>query len=174
MEQRKSISHIVAGLLIAASLIVYSLVMSFASGQASQGAGGGWMSWLIIIAGLSLFIHLYGKSKDNYVTFGNLFTYGFKATSVMILVFVVFVVILSLITPEMKKEALEAARLGMEKRKMSDNEIEEGMSLLSKYFWVFLIGGTVLGFLIVGCIGSLIGAAITKKRPNNPLEQLSV
>jgi hypothetical protein len=30
----------------------------------------------------------------------------------------------------------------------------------------------VLGFVVVGAIGSLIGAGITKKRPVNPIDQL--
>ena len=42
---------------------------------------------------------------------------------------------------------------------------------MEKYFWVFAIGGTMLMFVIVGAIGSLIGAAVTKKRPINPFEQ---
>jgi len=175
MEQKKSISHIVAGLLIAGILIIYSMAMSFAGGKASGGASGGIITWLIIILGLVFFINLYGKSKDNYVSFGNLFAYGFKTTSVMLLVFVLFLVVLAFIMPEMKKEGLDAARQQLEKDgKMSDREIEDGLSIMNKYFWVIMIGGSVLAFVIVGCIGSLIGAAITKKRPHNPLDQLSV
>jgi hypothetical protein len=39
---------------------------------------------------------------------------------------------------------------------------------------VFVIGFTLLGTLIVGAIASIIGAAIAKKKPVNPLDQMSM
>ncbi len=63
----------------------------------------------------------------------------------------------------------------MEKNeKFSDEQIEQGIEMVRKFFWVAVIGTSMLGLIIVGCIGSLLGAAITKKRPHNPLEQPSV
>ncbi len=56
--------------------------------------------------------------------------------------------------------------------KLSDDQIDQSLNIASKYFWLFAIGGTVLVFIIVGAIGSLIGAAITKKRPVTPFDQL--
>lgn len=172
MEQRKPISHISAGLIIAGVLILMSLIFSLTSGTASS-PGGGWLSYIIIIVGLIIFINMYAKSLNNYVTFGNLFSYGFKATAMMTLVFVVFVVILALVYPEIKDQAIETARTQMEKQEgSSDSDIERGIELVENYFWVFMIGGVILGFLIVGCIGSLIGAAIPKKQQPNPIDQL--
>lgn len=172
MESKKPISTIVAGLILAFALIVMSSIFSLA-GDSTSRPGGGWISYLIIIGGLILFIHLYAKSQNNYVSFGDLFSYGFKTTAMMTLVFLIFIVILAIAFPEMKEKALEAARDEMEgQRRMSDSDIETGMELMEKYFWVFMAGATMLGFLIVGCIGSLIGAAITKKNPKNPMHQL--
>jgi hypothetical protein len=39
---------------------------------------------------------------------------------------------------------------------------------------VGVVGGSTIFFIIIGAIGSLLGAAITKKRPNNPFDQPSV
>jgi NADH:ubiquinone oxidoreductase subunit 6 (subunit J) len=172
MEQRKPISHVTAGLIIAGILIVFSILMSFMNGSTTK-PGSGWMSYLVICAGLVLFIYLYGKARNNFVSFGDLFSYGFKATAMMTLVFVIFMVIMSFIMPEFKEKAIEAARTEMERQgRLSDSDIEKGMSLMEKYFWVFAIGGTMLGFIIIGAIGSLIGAAVTPKRPYNPIDQL--
>ena len=61
----------------------------------------------------------------------------------------------------------------MEKQgKLSESEIDKAMEMTRKFFNVFMIGGILLTYAIVGAISSLIGAAITKKRPYNPLEQL--
>ena len=172
MENRKPISTIVAGLIIAGALIVISTVFSL-MGDSTSRPGGGWLSYLIIIAGLVLFINLYGKSQNHYVKFGDLFSYGFKATAMMTLVFLIFIVVLSLIYPEMKEKALEAARIEMEKQNnMNDSDIDKGVELMEKYFWVFMGGATMLGFLIIGCIGSLIGADVTKKVPKDQMNQL--
>ncbi|MBD0331998.1 MAG: DUF4199 domain-containing protein, partial [Chitinophagaceae bacterium] len=105
------------------------------------------------------------------VTFGDLFSYGFKATAAFTAIFVLFLILSSFLFPEFKEKALEAAREEMENRNRNDEQVEKALDMVSKYFWVFAIGGTVLAFVIVGAIGSLIGAAITKKRPVNPLDQ---
>jgi NADH:ubiquinone oxidoreductase subunit 6 (subunit J) len=174
MEAKKPINHIVAGLLIAGILIVFSIIMSLVSGTSSN-PGSGWLSYLVIIAGLSLFIYLYGKAMNNTVGFGDLFAYGFKSTAVIVVVFVIFMIILSFAFPEFKEKAMDAARQEMERQgRLNDSDIEKGIELVNKYFWVFAIGGTVLAFVIVGAIGSLIGAAITPKKPKNPFEQQSV
>ena len=32
---------------------------------------------------------------------------------------------------------------------------------------VFLVGGTLVGYLLFGALAALVGAAVTKKEPNN-------
>lgn len=169
MEEKKPVSHIAGGILIALVLIVFSISLSFISGGNASDPKGGWTSYIIIIGGLILLIHLYGKAKNNQVSFGDLFSYGFKTTTMLTLVFVIFLVILSFVSPDLKQKALEATRTEMEKNKnFTDSDIEQGLQLVKKYFWVLAIGGTVLGFVIIGAIGSLLGAALTKKLPKDP------
>lgn len=163
METKKTISSQAAGLIIAGILIIVSAAFSIT--DKTSRPGGGWVSYITIIAGLVLFISLYAKARDHYVSFGDLFSYGFKATSVTTLVFLIFIVILAIAMPEMKKETIEAARAEMEKNKsFSESDIDKGLQMIEKYFWIFMAGATMLSFLITGAIGSLIGAAITKKR----------
>ena len=162
METRRAVTSQIAGLIIAGILIVVSVIVSMI--DRTSRPGGGWISYLTIIAGLVLFISLYAKSKDYSLGFGELFSYGFKAVSVTTLVFLVFIVILAIAMPGMKNDAVEAARAEMEKNKnFSESDVDKGIQLVEKYFWVFMAGATMLSFLITGAIGSLIGAAITKK-----------
>lgn len=172
METRKPISHVVAGLLIAGIVIAVSMVMMLIAKSAGR-PGSGWFTYLIIIGGLVFFINLYGKSSDYRRSFGELFSYGFKATAVYTVLFIGFLLLFSVLFPSFKTEALEAARMEMENQKgMTEDQAEQGLQMVEKYFWIFAIGGTMLGFVIIGAIGSLLGAAITKKRPQNPFEQL--
>jgi hypothetical protein len=172
MEQKKPVSHVIAGIIIAGILVVYSIITSIIFGTGASGnPGSGWITYLVIIAGLIYFIHSYGKSRDFYAPFGDLFSYGFKATATFTFIFVIFIVLLSFAIPNLKEKAIEATRTALEKQgRLSDSDIENAMQLTNKFFWVFMIGGTMLGFVIIGAIGSLLGAAITKKRPYNPLE----
>ncbi|HYO21964.1 MAG TPA: hypothetical protein VER36_06135, partial [Flavisolibacter sp.] len=64
MEETKPVSHIVAGLIISLAVILFSVVMQFATGS-QAGPGAGWITYLIIIAGLVIFIQRYGKAKNN-------------------------------------------------------------------------------------------------------------
>jgi hypothetical protein len=173
MEEKKPISHIVAGLTIAAVLVVYSILLNYM--DLSQNQSMGWLSYIILIGGLIVFINLYGKAKDHQVTFGNLFSYGFKATAIITLIMIVFIIIFFMAFPEFKDKIVDAAREGMEKQgKMTDDQIDQGLEMFERNFILFSAGGALFMYLILGAIGSLIGAAITKKQPRNPFDQQAI
>jgi amino acid transporter len=172
MEQTKPISHFVAGIIIAAIMVIFSLVMNF-TGQ-EQNKALGWFAYAIFIVALVIFIKLYGKSKNYTPTFGNLFSYGFKITSIVTLIVILFLVVFFIAFPEYKDKMLDASRQAIEERdQISDEQIDQTLSMMSKNFILFAAGGALFMYLILGAIGSLIGAAITKKQPHNPLDQLS-
>jgi hypothetical protein len=171
MEGKKPMSHGIAGLLIAVGVIVVSMITMIAAQNAVK-PGSGLLTYATIIAGLVFVIHVYAKAQHNYVTFGELFSYGFKATAVYTIVFVGFLLVYSFMFPEFKTNAIEATRVQMESgNTVGDQQIEQSVAILEKYFWVMAIGGTTLFFVIVGALGSLLGAAITKKIPQPPLDQ---
>lgn len=170
MEPKKPISHFAAGAILGAIIIVYSLAIYFA--KLPQSGGIGWLSYLVFIVVLAVLVNLYGKSNNYQVSFGNLFAFGFKSTAFATVLILFFVVTSFLALPEIKERMLEESRKAMEKQNKSDEEIEEGIKMIEKFVWLGIIGGTILIYIILGAIGSLIGAAITKKRPYNPLEQL--
>jgi hypothetical protein len=173
MEEKKPINHIIAGLTIAAILVVYSILLNYM--DLSQNQSMGWLSYLILIGGLIVFINLYGKAKNHQVTFGNLFSYGFKATAIITLIMIAFIIIFFLAFPEFKDKIVDAAREGMEKQgKMTDDQIDQGLEMFEKNFILFSAGGALFMYLILGAIGSLIGAAITKKQPRNPFDQQTI
>ena len=173
MECKKPISHIVAGLLIALAVIVFSMVVTFTTGADAE-AGGGWIAYVIIIAGLVYFIQRYGKAIGYQASFGDYFSYGFKSTTMVVLLFVIFLIVLAFTKPEIKQNVLDATRLELEKQKnFTDKDVENVMEMTNKYFWVVFIGTSVFFFALVGAVGSLIGAAVTKKLPKNPFEQTS-
>jgi len=173
MEEGKPISHIVAGLLIALIVVVLSIVIGLVGGG-GIGPSGGWISFLIIIIGLIFFIQHFGKTKNNEVSFGALFSYGFKATTMIVLLNVVYLLILSFAAPELKQQGLEATRQGLEQQKLTSEEMNKMMEMTNKYFWIILIGTSMFLIAVFGAIGSLLGAAITKKPTKNPFGQTTL
>ena len=63
-------------------------------------------------------------------------------------------------------------RKGMEDQgKMEDDKIDEAVNWFSRNFMLLIAGGALFMYLLTGVIASLIGAAITKKRPVTPFQQ---
>ena len=173
MEQKKPISHFIAGTIIAAVIIIYSLLLNILG--KGQDKTLGWIAYILFVAGLILFINLYGNAKNNEVTFGNLFTYGFKTTAFSTLLIILCLVIIILFLPDFKQKILDGMRKGMEDQgKLSDEKIDEFVGTFSRNFMLFVVGGAIFMYLLTGAIGSLIGAAVTKKKPVNPLDQMSM
>jgi len=173
MSNQKPITHFIAGIILAAVQIILTLVTM--STGVKQGGASGWISWFLLILGLVLFVNMYGKANNYQLSFGNLFGYGFKATAIAMLLVIAFTVLIFVAMPDMKEKIFEEARRGMEEQnKLSDADIEKGMEFMEKFFYVFMVGGILLSYAILGAVGSLIGAAITKRRPHNPLDQLDM
>ena len=57
-----------------------------------------------------------------------------------------------------------------EQGKMSDEQIDQAMSIGKRFFLPFAIGTIIFFYAVIGAISSLIGAAITKKKPLSPFE----
>jgi hypothetical protein len=61
-----------------------------------------------------------------------------------------------------------------EKGNLSDEQIDQAIEMTKKFFVPFAIGGILLITLIFGAIASLAGAAMAKKKPVNPLDQMNM
>lgn len=168
--EKKPLSHITMGGIIGGIIIVYSMVLNFMDLTANKTLG--YVSYLIILIGIVMAVNMYGKSVDHTATFGKLFSFGFKATAVMTILFIAFQVLFFLIFPEYKEKVFDIAREEMLKDgKVNEEQVEMGVQMVRNLFWVFLIGGTLFGFVVLGAISSLIGAAVTKKNPQSPFPQ---
>jgi hypothetical protein len=167
--EKKAISHIMAGLVIAGVQIVYSMFLTFMDLSGNRTLG--FLSLLILLAGLIFFITQYGKSVDHNAEFGQLFSFGFKATAVTTIIVLAFQVLFFLVFPEYRDKMEEISREQMYKQGLNDSQVEQAIEFTRRFFWPFLIAGTLVSSLFVGAIGSLIGAGITKKNPKSPFQQ---
>ena len=168
--ESKVTTPVIKGLIISLILIVMSLVIYFTNQMNNKALG--FVQYLILIGGVIWGCIQYSKDMNGNVTFGNVFSHGFKVTAVVIVIMVVyFILAAKVIFPDMVDKAIEQARTDMEKQHMPDQNIDTGLNIMRKYFVVIGVGAMILFFGIVGCIASLIGAAAAKKNPQTPFNQ---
>jgi len=174
MEEKKITTHVTKGLLVALILIVIGVIAHFAGIETQS-----WYRWLPLVILLVAIIWgctNYSSQMNGQVTFGNVFGHGFKMSAVITVILILWGIIsVVLIFPDSKEKAIETARQQMEDSgKLTDSEIEQRLEFTRKFFLLFVVLFTLIGTLIVGAIASLIGAGVAKKKPVNPLDQMSI
>lgn len=167
--ETKVTSHIIKGLILSIISIAFSIIVYVFNLYEMQSIS--YLNYGIFIVGLIYGAILFSNENKNQVTFGNVFAHGFKTTAVVIVITVLYTVIaFKFLFPDMLDKVLEMSRKKMLKNpKMTDEMIEQAMTMTKKYFLPFAIGGTIIATGFLGLIGSLIGAAVAKKS-TNPFE----
>ena len=151
-------------LLIVVSLLIYLLKLENPTLQ--------WIPNGILVLGIVLSISQYGKQIDYNSTFGNYFSHGFKIAALVTIIMILYLVVFMNIFPEFKDRAIDLAKKQMEEKKgMSQDQVDKAIDMTRKFFTLFLVLGTLIWDLILGAIGALIGAAITKKIPTTFQEE---
>lgn len=156
------------GIIIGLILIVISIVIYFADIPLDGPAK--WVGNVIFILGIIWSVYSYGKQINYNATFGNYFAHGFKVTAIATSIMVIYLIVFIVLFPEFKEKGIEQARIGMQKNKeLTEEQISKGLEITKKFFMVFVIGGSLIVYLIFGSLASLVGAAITKKEPVSPI-----
>ena len=169
--EKKVTSPLVSGLIISLILAVLDLIGGFAHIKFEM-----WWRWvplaIMCIALIWICIN-YSNQKDNYVTFGNVFGYGFKTSLVIALISVVYTLLsVYVIFPETRDMAIEESRKQMERQgKLTDDQMDTAIEMTRKFFLVGLMIGVIIGTIIAGALASLLGAAFAKKKPVTPFDQ---
>lgn len=158
----------VKGLIISLILIVYGLAIYFIDGMEHQELS--YVQYAIFLAGIIWACVSYSKQLNGNTTFGNLFAHGFKTTAVVTVIVLLYTVLaFKVLFPEMVDKSIEITRQKMiADGKASESQIDQTVNMMHDHFVTFAIVGVVVGFAIMGAISSLIGAAVAKKKPQDP------
>ncbi len=163
-------THKTYGLIIGLIIVVLSAVVYVAGMQQSS-----WVQWVlyaVFLGGLVLNANAFSKANGGMVSYGQLFSSGFKTTAIIVLLVVAWVIASVSIFPEMKENALELARAQMEQEgKMDAETMETALNVTRNNFTTFIVMGSLFGYMILGLIFSLLAAAVTPriKRPTTPV-----
>lgn len=168
-KEKKPLSPIAAGFLICLILIGITMGMTY-TGLYNQ-RWSQWVGYLVILGGIIWAMLNHSKQQMHAPRFGDLFAYGFKTTTVLTSIMVLFTILFAYMNPEMKDEFIQALREdSLAQPGTSASEVEKGMELLEKNYTLFRLIEIIFPDLIFGVIGSLLGAALAKKKPHNPFE----
>ncbi len=163
-------THKTYGLITGLVIIVLSAVVYVAN--LSEMSWIQYLLYAVFLGGLILNAMAFSKANQGAVTFGQVFSSGFKATAIVTLLAVAWVILSVTIFPDMKDRAIDLARMNMEKEGGMDAEMmEKALTMTRNNFTTFLVMGTVFGYLVMGLIFSLIAAAVApkNKRPLTPV-----
>ena len=172
MEEKKTMSIYTKGILISMIVIVLGI-----AGYLSGIAFNGWYNWAVnglLFIGIVIACIHFANENEGFVTFGKVFSHGFKVSAFVAIILVIYSVLsMQLIFPEIKEKAMEMSRQQMEEKgNMTDDQIDQAISFTKKYFLAFAIFGVLIGTVLFGLVASLVGAALAKKKPVNPMDNL--
>lgn len=159
-------THFAYGIGIAIAMIILNVVLYVTSLSFKPWAQ--WVGYIPFIVGLILNAQAFAKSRDNYVSFGQVFSSCFKACAIITLILLVWGFVSLLIFPGMIDKGMEIARQRMAEKSMSEEQVDQAMEMTRKYFKLFMVAGIVFGTMFFGAIFSVISAAVTKKKGVNP------
>lgn len=164
MEQTQTpTSNVTKGLIIA--LVVALLDVGFYFSGYPMDSNLRYVIYGAFIVGIIWSCISYGKQLDGNVSFGNVFAHGFRVTAVVTLLMIVFELVFSFIFPEIKDKMLEAVRAKMVTNpKVTPDMIKQTVDIYTKWFRLIIVAGTLFGYIFIGILASLLGAALTKRK----------
>jgi hypothetical protein len=163
-------THKTYGLITGLILVIFSVVIYIANLE--QAAWNQWVVYGLFLGGLIMNAIAFSKANSGIITFGQIFSSGFKATAIISLLVAFWALISIYIFPELKERYIEIGRQKMEQiGKFSAEEIEAALESTRKRFVIIRVMGDLFGYLIMGLIFSLIAAAVApkNKRPLTPV-----
>ena len=163
---QRPVSHVLAGLIVAAVVVVYTLVLTFSGGSGNKSLS--FLSLVLMVGGVGYFVWRHGGANDHGLTFGGLFSYGFKATAAMTLVLIGYNVLFYSLFPEYRDVLFDISREQMMQQPgITEEQVDMGLSKMREFFCPIIIGGALFNAMMAGAVGSLIGAGITAKKQSH-------
>lgn len=152
------------GIIIALLLIVLMLATIFLKMDPKNPIQ--YVGIVIYVGGIIWSVINYGKQIDYNGTYGNYFTHGFKVAALVTVIMIIFLAVLIFVYPEYKQMMMDNTREALDKNKdLTSDQKDQYLVGYSKLFVVTSIGFTLLFYMFMGVIASLLGAAFTKRNP---------
>ena len=123
-----------------------------------------YIGFLIFVVFLILALKEQRDKQGGFVTFGESFVAGLFYSIISAVVISIFTYLyFAILSPQMYEKILDTTKAGLVEKGLSSDQIDQTMSIMSKYGVLLAAVGSLFLMAIFGIIVSLIGAAIFKK-----------
>ena len=167
-------SHITKGVVIALIMIVISLAGHLLNIDLESWFG--WVAVAIFSIAIIWSVNIYGTQMNNNVTFGNLFAHGFKVTAVVICITFVYTLLsVYILFPDSIERIMQKGiDKAVQEGRMTSDQVEQSKPMMKKIVTISILAGSIFINALIGAAASLIGAAVTKKNPQDPFANQAI
>ncbi|MEJ7770006.1 MAG: DUF4199 domain-containing protein [Chitinophagaceae bacterium] len=160
--KRKTISHFIAGLVTGAVYIILFVAYYYKGLSFSENTLILFAPYLLSFLLIFIAVILHGNSRNNHVTFGELFNYGFKSTAIFVLVISAFMFFFLRYSDYKKKLDIEMTNRIKSEKELTGDKKELAMELKGS-LTIIIIGGAIFTNVIIGTVASLLAASVARK-----------
>lgn len=169
--EKKVTSSVMMGIVIALVLIVIQLVVYFTGLWREMWAA--YLGFVLLFIGILVAVIVHGKEMENNVTFGKLFGFGFKTAAAAACIMILFTILFNVLMPEAKEDYLELMReQTLKQPNATEEQADTAVNFVRNGWMIISIISIILWYLVLGCVASLIGAAVAKKQPRPEFENI--
>lgn len=159
----KNLSATYKGLIAGTLMILISIGIYFYRGSFENKLQ--YITYFVYIAGIIWTLIGYKQSDAEPKTFKNYFSQGFRCFIVVALMMVVFTWVFLMLNPGLKADMAVQYRADLVKKgNYTAPEIDTMVVKAKEYFTTMLISMTIFGYLLIGSLVTLIGAAFLSQK----------
>ena len=159
----KNLSATYKGLIAGTLMILISIGIYFYRGSFENKLQ--YITYFVYIAGIIWTLIGYKQSDAEPKTFKNYFSQGFRCFIVVALMMVVFTWVFLMLNPGLKADMAVQYRADLVKKgNYTAPEIDTMVVKAKEYFTTMLISMTIFGYLLIGSLVTLIGAAFLRQK----------
>ena len=159
----KNLSATYKGLIAGTLMILISIGIYFYRGSFENKLQ--YITYFVYIAGIIWTLIGYKQSDAEPKTFKNYFSQGFRCFIVVALMMVVFTWAFLMLNPGLKADMAVQYRADLVKKgNYTAPEIDTMVAKAKEYFTTMLISMTIFGYLLIGSLVTLIGAAFLSQK----------
>lgn len=150
------------GLIVGFITVILSLIL-FMTDQSTNSAMG-WLSYVIMIGGIFLAHREYKRENEGYMSYGQGLGIGTLIGAITGVLSGVFYYIYStFVDPSFQERVREAQITELERRNMTDEQIDQAMAMTESFSGPFMMAGmAILGSIILAFLFSLVISALTR------------
>lgn len=173
MEEKKQSIGVAAlgyGIILGVVVIIFSLLLFVL--DVDKQSSLNYLSYVFVLAGIIIVqINYRNKNLGGFISYSKAFTVGFLTMVFYGILMAIFTYIFFVyIDPGAIEELLAASEEGMIERGMSDQDIDQAMTMVEKMQTpVMLTVWALFGNVLIGLILSLITAIFVKKEDQNAM-----